>query len=62
MNAIRGLLYRLLFGKGGETMMAFLWAQQIIKGKKTFAQVPMLLKPQVAEILTDSGMEELIIE
>ena len=62
MNAIRGLLYMILFRKGGETMMAMLWAQQIMLGKKTFAQVPKLLKPQVAEILTDSGMEELIIE
>ena len=32
MNAIRGLLYMILFGKGGETMMAMLWAQQIMLG------------------------------
>jgi len=31
-------------------------------GKKTFAQVPRLLKDQVKEILIDSGMEELITE
>ena len=43
-------------------MMAMLWAQQIMLGKKTFAQVPRLLKEQVREILVDSGMEELIIE
>ena len=43
-------------------MMAMLWAQQIMLGKKTFAQVPKLLKEQVREILIDSGMEELIIE
>ena len=43
-------------------MMAMLWAQQIILGKKTFAQVPRLLREQVAEILRDSGMEELITE
>ncbi len=40
-------------------MMAMLWAQQIILGKKTFSQVPRLLKDKVREILTDSGMEEL---
>ena len=43
-------------------MLAMLWAQQIINGKKTYAQVPRLLKSQVAEILRDSGLEELITE
>lgn len=43
-------------------MMAMLWAQQIMYGKKTFAQVPRLLKDQVREILIDSGMENLISE
>ena len=36
--------------------MAMLWAQQIMLGKKTFADVPRLVK----EILMDSGMEELV--
>lgn len=52
----------ILFGKEGETMMAMLWAQQIMLGKKTYAQVPRLLKEAVKEILIDSGMEELITE
>jgi len=56
------LLYRILYGKEAETMMAMLWAQQIMLGKKTFAQVPKLLKDKVREILIDSGMEELIVE
>lgn len=43
-------------------MMAMLWAQQIMLGKKTFVQVPRLLKEQVKEILIDSGMEDLIVE
>ena len=43
-------------------MMAMLWAQKIMYGKRTFAQVPRLLKDQVREILIESGMEELIIE
>lgn len=43
-------------------MMAMLWAQQIMLGKKTFAQVPKLLKDKVREILIDSGCEDLIIE
>ena len=56
------LLYRILYGKEAETMMAMLWAQQIMLGKKTFAQVPRLLKDKVREILIDSGMEELVDE
>lgn len=43
-------------------MMAMLWAQQIILGKRTFAQVPRLLKDKVLEILIDSGIKELITE
>lgn len=59
---MRKLLFSLLFGKGGETMMAMLWAQQIMLGKKTYAQVPRLLKAKVKEILIDSGCEELVQE
>ena len=43
-------------------MMAMLWCQQIILGKKTYAQVPAKLKDQVAELLRDSGCEDLIVE
>ena len=43
-------------------MMAMLWAQQIILGKKTYGQVPRLLKDKVKEILEDSGMAELVKE
>lgn len=42
--------------------MAMLWAQQIMLGKKTYDQVPRLLKTQVKEILIDSGYEELVTE
>ena len=59
---IKRFLYSILFGKEGEAMMAMLWAQQIMYGKKTFAQVPRLLKDQVREILIDSGMENLVEE
>ena len=54
------LMYRILYGKEAETMMAMLWAQQIMLGKKTFAQVPRLLKEKAREILIDTRMEELI--
>lgn len=49
-------------GKEGKEMMAMLWAQQIMLGKKTYEQVPRLLKEQVREVLTDSGCEDLIID
>ena len=47
-----------IIGKEGKEMMAMLWAQQIILGKKTYGQVPRLLKDKVKEILEDSGMED----
>lgn len=56
------LLFKALFGKEGDTMIAMLWAQRIINGKKTFADVPRLLKEQVKEILVESGVEELATE
>lgn len=43
-------------------MMAMIWAQQIMLGKKSYAQVPRLLKEKVMEILIDSGCEELVKE
>ena len=42
--------------------MAMLWGNQIMLGKKTYNQVPRLLKAQVKEILIDSGYEELVTE
>lgn len=52
----------LLQDSGGKEMMAMLWAQQIMLGKKTYAEVPRLLKAKVKEILEDSGMGELAKE
>ena len=48
-----------VMGKGGEDMMAMLWAQQIMLGKRTFDEVPRLLKEKVRELLEDSGVGEL---
>lgn len=59
---MRDIILDLLYGKGGADMMAMLWAQQIILGKKTFAQVPRLLKDKVRELLIDSGCDDLITE
>ena len=55
-------LFILLQNLGGKEMMAMLWAQQIMLGKKTYEQVPRLLKDKVKEILEDSGMGELVKE
>lgn len=56
------LIFQIIFRKEGETMMAMLWAQKIMLGKKTFADVPRLLKEQVREILIESGVGELAKE
>ena len=52
-------LFILLQNNGGKEMMAMLWAQQIMLGKKTYGQVPRLLKDKVKEVLADSGRGEL---
>lgn len=41
-------------------MMAMLFAQRVILGKCEFEQVPKKLKKQVAEILIDSGLPEMV--
>ena len=43
-------------------IMAIIYATLIIKGKKTFAQVPEKLKAQVSQILIDLECENLITE
>ena len=40
--------------------MAMLWVNQILLGKKTYADVPRLLKKQVKELLVDLGYEDLV--
>lgn len=49
----------LFLNRKDDIMMAMLWAQQIMLGKKEFKDVPRLLKESVKEILVDSGMGEL---
>ena len=55
-------IFILMQNAGGKEMMAMLWAQRIMMGKKTYGQVPRLLKEKVREILEDSGMTELVKE
>lgn len=54
-------LYLKFNQKGGE-MMAVIYVTLIIKGKKTFAQVPKILKEKVKEMLIDIDMAELAVE
>lgn len=55
------ILLFLILGKEGDTM-AVIYATLIVKGKKTFAQVPDKLKNQVRQILIDLECEDLIGE
>jgi len=55
------LLLILLCGKEVETM-AVIYATLILKGKKTFAQVPDKIKEQVRQVLIDLECEGLITE
>ena len=62
VDILAHFLCKVLFGKEGAFMMAMLWAQQIMLGKKTFAEVPAKLKSKVQELLIDSGCEDLVTE
>ena len=41
-------------------MMAMFFAQRVILGKNTFAEVPKALKAGCAEVLLESGLPELV--
>ncbi len=61
MLLVRAFLLRIITG-GGVTMMAMFFAQRVILGKTTFADVPNALKAAVRELLKDSGLEVLAWE
>nr|DAR27120.1 MAG TPA: hypothetical protein [Caudoviricetes sp.] len=52
------LIIKLLFKKDVQTM-AIIYATLIIKGKKTFADVPDKIKDKVKEVLVDLDCPEL---
>lgn len=54
-------ILQLILG-GGEIMMAMFFAQRVILGKTSFAEVPAKLKDQVRELLIDAGLPELVQE
>lgn len=58
---IKGLLFFILqklFGKEADAV-AVIYATLIVKGKKTFDQVPERIQAQVKEILADLDVPEL---
>ena len=68
---IRDLLWSLfikMISQGGKETMAMFFAQRVILGKSAFSDlpngatniVPATLETQVAEILFDSGLPELV--
>lgn len=56
------LILTWLYAGKDEDMMAMIWAQQIMLGKKTYVDVPRMLKNRVKEILIDSGCDYLVTE
>lgn len=59
MSMLRLLLF--LFRKEVNEM-AVIYATLIVKGKKTFAEVPVKIKEQVRQVLIDLECEELAAE
>ena len=52
-------LIKILYLKGGEDIMAVIYATLIIKGCKTFTDVPTVIQEQVRQVLTDLDVAEL---
>ncbi len=52
----------IILSKQEVNTMAVIYVQLIIKGKRTYASVPAVIKPQVREILEDMELYELIKE
>ena len=58
MLVIKLFIFKLLFGREMETM-AEVYATLIIKGLKTFEQVPKIIQPKVKVVLEALDMGEL---
>lgn len=56
MSRLKEFILKILLRKEVHTM-AVVYATLIVKGKKTLAQVPALIRPQVIEILADLEVE-----
>ena len=61
MTFIQFIVLKLFFRKEIENM-AMVYVSLIVKGRKTFSQVPAPIKEQVRQILIDCDLEYLIVE
>lgn len=61
MFRVFGRYIAILRRKEVETV-AVIYVALIVKGKRTYADIPEVIKPQVKEILVDLELEDLIIE
>lgn len=61
MFRVFGRYIAILRRKEVETM-AVIYVALIVKGKRTYSDIPEVIKPQVKEILVDLELEDLIIE
>ncbi len=55
-------LYMIFLRRKEVDKMAVIYVALIVKGKRTFAQVPALIKEQVRELLVDLELEDLATE
>ena len=62
ITALASLIIKIIFGKDWCIVMAMFFAQRVILGKPAYADVPTVLKPQVKELLEESGLGELVTE
>lgn len=42
--------------------LAKLYAESVIRGERTYLQVPKIFRPQVKDVLTEKGYDHLVIE
>ena len=61
-NRTRLFLLQILLREEGVIVMAMFFAQRVILGKTEYAAVPATLKPQVRELLEESGLGDLAVE
>lgn len=61
LKLLKNIFYKIIIRKD-DLMMAFFFAQRVILGKTKFEEVPRTLKQQVADVLIDSGLTELVTE
>lgn len=51
-----------IFGRKEVRQMAVIYVTLIVKGKRTYADIPEVIKPKVRELLTDLELEDLITD